>query len=276
MEFVIAQGEGTLGWQGGARPRDPWRRLRCASASSPSRPAPYRWTRWSTPLRKPDQHQGGIQRLRAHLHAATDRRRTLCAGRSEARAGRGERACPTPLPRQRVRARSASANPLPLALITGGRGAIATQLASQLEATGFSVLAPRARRARCRGCRALSTRYFAQRVGAPLDLLVNNAGAIDDARVAKMDAASFARVLDVNLGGAFRCSQRALRPMLRARSGHIVNIGSFSALSRTDRPGELRCGEGWADRSHPEHRQGGRCSRRFAPIRCCRDSSRQG
>jgi 3-oxoacyl-[acyl-carrier protein] reductase len=38
-------------------------------------------------------------------------------------------------------------------------------------------------------------------------------------------------VLDVNLGGAFRCSQRALPPMLKARSGHIVNIGSFSALS---------------------------------------------
>ena len=27
---------------------------------------------------------------------------------------------------------------------------------------------------------------------------------------------------------AFRCAQRALRPMLKARAGHIVNIGSFS------------------------------------------------
>jgi len=137
---------------------------------------------------------------------------------------------PALLPRQRVRTRSASANPLPLALITGGRGAIATQLASQLGAIGFEVLAPGRDELDVADPGAIDA-YFAQRVGAPLDLLVNNAGAIDDARVAKMDAASFARVLDVNLGGALRCSQRALRPMLRARGGHIVNIGSFSALS---------------------------------------------
>ena len=119
---------------------------------------------------------------------------------------------------------------MPLALITGGRGAIATQLTTQLEAVGFSVLAPGRDELDVTDAGAID-RYFADRVTAPLDLLVNNAGAIEDARLATMDAAAFARVLDVNLGGAFRCCQRALRPMLKARAGHIVNIGSFSALS---------------------------------------------
>ena len=119
---------------------------------------------------------------------------------------------------------------MPLALITGGRGAIATQLTTRLESAGFSVLAPGRDELDVADPAGIDS-YFAERVTGPLDLLVNNAGAIEDARLANMDAGSFARVLDVNLGGAFRCSQRALRPMLKARAGHIVNIGSFSALS---------------------------------------------
>jgi NAD(P)-dependent dehydrogenase (short-subunit alcohol dehydrogenase family) len=119
---------------------------------------------------------------------------------------------------------------LPLALITGGRGAIATQLDAQLAAAGFTVLSPGRDELDVTDAAAVD-RYFAECVPGSIDLLVNNAGAIEDAVLAKMDAAAFARVLDVNLGGAFRCSQRALRPMLKARAGHIVNIGSFSALS---------------------------------------------
>ena len=78
---------------------------------------------------------------------------------------------------------------------------------------------------------AASVDSFFAREKEPLDLLVNNAGITSDALVSKMDPAEFARVIDVNLTGAFRCIQRALRPMLKARAGHIVNIGSFSALS---------------------------------------------
>jgi 3-oxoacyl-[acyl-carrier protein] reductase len=119
---------------------------------------------------------------------------------------------------------------LPLALITGGRGAVATQLSGQLSAAGMSVLAPGRDELDVADAASVD-RYFAESVPGPLDLLVNHAGIIEDSRLASMDAGSFARVLEVNLGGAFRCSQRALRPMLRARAGHIVNIGSFSALS---------------------------------------------
>ncbi len=115
------------------------------------------------------------------------------------------------------------------ALITGGHGAIATQLAAQLADAGFTVLAP-GRDELDVADAACVDRYFAETVTGPLDLLVNNAGITADKPVAKMDAAEFARVLDVNLTGAFRCTRHALRPMLKARAGHIVNIGSFSAL----------------------------------------------
>ncbi len=62
-----------------------------------------------------------------------------------------------------------------------------------------------------------------------LDVLVNNAGVASDAPLARMEDQDWDRVLDVNLKGPFLCSQAVLRPMLRQRSGHILNIGSFSA-----------------------------------------------
>src|SRR5205814_884098 len=61
-----------------------------------------------------------------------------------------------------------------------------------------------------------------------VDVLINNAGATADGSVLEMEDASFEKVLSVNLKGAFICSQMVLRPMLRQRDGHIVNISSFS------------------------------------------------
>ena len=61
-----------------------------------------------------------------------------------------------------------------------------------------------------------------------IDALINNAGAIIDSPVWEMEDEHFEKVLSVNLKGAFICSQAVLRPMLRQRDGHIVNISSFS------------------------------------------------
>jgi 3-oxoacyl-[acyl-carrier protein] reductase len=44
-----------------------------------------------------------------------------------------------------------------------------------------------------------------------------------------MDEAAWDQVLSVNLKGAVWCAQTVLRPMLRQRDGHIINIASFSA-----------------------------------------------
>ena len=61
-----------------------------------------------------------------------------------------------------------------------------------------------------------------------IDVLINNAGVVADAPIWEMDAQQFEKILAVNLKGAFICSQMVLRPMLRQRDGHIVNISSFS------------------------------------------------
>jgi 3-oxoacyl-[acyl-carrier protein] reductase len=61
-----------------------------------------------------------------------------------------------------------------------------------------------------------------------IDVLVNNAGIVRDAALWEMTEEDFQEVLNVNLRGAYLCSQLALRPMLKQRDGHIVNISSFS------------------------------------------------
>src|SRR4051812_30423627 len=113
-----------------------------------------------------------------------------------------------------------------VALITGGEGDLARALAPALSAAGFEVHAPG--RAELDVTAGDDVReYFRQR--ARVDLLINNAGRCDDAVCAKMSEAQWDSVLAVNLRGAFLCAQAASRQMVAQRSGHIVNIGSFSA-----------------------------------------------
>jgi 3-oxoacyl-[acyl-carrier protein] reductase len=64
----------------------------------------------------------------------------------------------------------------------------------------------------------------------PVLVLVNNAGVTDDALAAQLTDDEWERVIDTNLSGAFRTSRRALRPMMRARFGRIVNVASLSAI----------------------------------------------
>ena len=62
-----------------------------------------------------------------------------------------------------------------------------------------------------------------------LDFLINNAGNTADNLSWQLTDEDWQRVLDVHLKGAFLCAQAALRPMLKQRDGHILNLASFSA-----------------------------------------------
>jgi 3-oxoacyl-[acyl-carrier protein] reductase len=64
----------------------------------------------------------------------------------------------------------------------------------------------------------------------PLEGLVNNAGERREALLALMTDEDWEAVLDVNLGGLFRCCRAALRGMLLRRRGSIVNVASLAAL----------------------------------------------
>jgi len=59
-----------------------------------------------------------------------------------------------------------------------------------------------------------------------VDVLVNNAGITRDNLLLRMKPEDWDAVLATNLTGAFHCTQAALRPMIKQRSGRIVNITS--------------------------------------------------
>jgi 3-oxoacyl-[acyl-carrier protein] reductase len=66
--------------------------------------------------------------------------------------------------------------------------------------------------------------------GCPVLALVNNAGISADDLTPSLADDAWSSVLDTNLTAAFRLTRRALKPMLRARSGRIVNVSSVVAL----------------------------------------------
>ncbi|HEU5430499.1 MAG TPA: 3-oxoacyl-[acyl-carrier-protein] reductase [Thermomicrobiales bacterium] len=68
-----------------------------------------------------------------------------------------------------------------------------------------------------------------QRLGR-LDVLVNNAGITRDTLMLRMGEDDWDAVLATNLKGAFLCAKAAIRPMVRQRSGRIVNITSVVGL----------------------------------------------
>ncbi len=113
-----------------------------------------------------------------------------------------------------------------VAIVTGGEGELARAITQALESSGLHVQAP--------GRDLLdvdspeSVQNFFGGI-SQIDLLVNNAGLRADAVSAKMSESDWDAVLSTNLRGAFLCAQAAGLKMMRQRSGHIVNIGSFSA-----------------------------------------------
>jgi len=65
---------------------------------------------------------------------------------------------------------------------------------------------------------------------APVLVLVNNAGIARDDLTPSLDDDQWSAVIDTDLTAAFRLTRRALKSMMRARSGRIVNISSVVAL----------------------------------------------
>ncbi len=76
------------------------------------------------------------------------------------------------------------------------------------------------------------TRLFAtinEHLG-PVSILVNNAGTTRDKLILQMSLADFASILETNLHSAFLCTKAALRGMMKARWGRIINVSSVAGL----------------------------------------------
>lgn len=135
------------------------------------------------------------------------------------------------------------------AVITGGTRGIGLAVAQRLTADGYDVLltyrgdaaaAEAAAAALADSGRTVQTlaadiatadgagatiEAAMQQLGG-IDVLVNNAGITRDTLLMRMSDDDWDDVLTTNLKGAFLASKAAIRPMLRQRSGRIVNVSS--------------------------------------------------
>jgi 3-oxoacyl-[acyl-carrier protein] reductase len=59
-----------------------------------------------------------------------------------------------------------------------------------------------------------------------IDIMVNNAGITRDNLIMRMKEEEFDHVIDTNLKGVFNCIKAVTRPMMKQRSGKIINISS--------------------------------------------------
>ncbi len=69
-----------------------------------------------------------------------------------------------------------------------------------------------------------------------IDLLVNNAGITRDNLLMRMKEEEFDQVINTNLKGVFLCTKAVTRPMMKQRSGKIINISSVVGI--TGNPGQ--------------------------------------
>ncbi|MEM9194561.1 MAG: 3-oxoacyl-ACP reductase family protein [Myxococcota bacterium] len=64
-----------------------------------------------------------------------------------------------------------------------------------------------------------------------LDILVNNAGIARDNLLMRVKPDEIGETFSVNVSGAIHCAQAAIRPMMRAKFGRIINLSSVVAES---------------------------------------------
>ncbi|MFC4373726.1 3-oxoacyl-ACP reductase FabG1 [Nocardia halotolerans] len=71
----------------------------------------------------------------------------------------------------------------------------------------------------------------------PVEVIVANAGIVDNTLFMRMNEESFTKVIDANLTGAWRVAQRANRNMLKGRWGRVIFLGSV--VGQIGAPGQV-------------------------------------
>jgi len=125
-----------------------------------------------------------------------------------------------------------------IALRLGQEGAHVAVCARNVEAAGevASEIEGLGRKCLVRACDVADTEQAGALIASTieelgqLDILVNNAGVTRDNLLMRMKEEDWDEVLAINLKGAFNCARAAVRPMLKARGGRIVNITSVVGL----------------------------------------------
>jgi len=105
----------------------------------------------------------------------------------------------------------------------------AAETLAALRATGVAAHAARADVADAEAVARLFAELREGFGGAP-DILVNNAAVTHDAPLMLVTEEAWDRVIETNLKGAYLCARAALRAMIAARGGRIVNVVSPAAF----------------------------------------------
>ena len=145
-----------------------------------------------------------------------------------------------------------------IALVTGASRGIGAAIADQLGAKGATVIGTATSE---QGAQAINQRFSSAQIKGygkvlnvtdqdsideliksvtdehgPVFILVNNAGINRDNILMRMKEDEWNTVLNTNLSSIFRLSKACLRPMLKARAGRIINVGSV--VGATGNPGQ--------------------------------------
>jgi 3-oxoacyl-[acyl-carrier protein] reductase len=70
-----------------------------------------------------------------------------------------------------------------------------------------------------------------------IDIIVNNAGVTRDNLIMRMSEQEWDMVININLKGVFNCTKAVTRPMMKQRSGRIINI--TSVVGEMGNPGQI-------------------------------------
>ena len=142
------------------------------------------------------------------------------------------------------------------ALVTGASGGLGSSIAKSLAAQGARLAVSGSNQAKLEAfaedlggdhvtlvCDLSNAEQVDQLVpravealGGKLDILVNNAGVTRDNLAMRMKDEEWDQVIKVNLEASFRLMRAAMKPMMKARHGRIINITSVVGV--TGNPGQ--------------------------------------
>ncbi|KZE76977.1 3-oxoacyl-[acyl-carrier-protein] reductase [Paenibacillus polymyxa] len=105
-----------------------------------------------------------------------------------------------------------------------GSEAAATEVAELIRAKGVEAITVQANVGRTKEADQLIKDVI--EAWGKIDILVNNAGITRDNLIMRMKEEEFDQVIETNLKGVFNCLKAATRPMMKQRSGRIINISS--------------------------------------------------
>ncbi|MCG7407539.1 3-oxoacyl-[acyl-carrier-protein] reductase [Paenibacillus sp. ACRRX] len=105
-----------------------------------------------------------------------------------------------------------------------GSTAAASETVASIEAMGRRAIAVQANVGKAEEAEQLVKTTLEQ--FGRVDILVNNAGITRDNLIMRMKEEEFDQVIETNLKGVFNCLKAVTRPMMKQRSGRIINISS--------------------------------------------------